>query len=65
MTQIVILLVTVVAVFSVQNATPVGVITFLFWKFEANLAVVIFLSLLAGLLNGDSYRAARSYETIS
>ena len=51
MAQIVILLVivTVVAVFSVQNATPV-VITFLFWKFEANLAVVIFLSLLAGPL---------------
>ncbi len=51
MTNVVILLVivTVVAVISVQNATPVA-IAFLFWKFETNLAVVIFLSLLAGLL---------------
>jgi len=51
MTNVVILLVivTVVAIISLQNATPV-VIAFLFWKFETNLAVVIFLSLLAGLL---------------
>jgi uncharacterized integral membrane protein len=51
MTNVVILLVivTVIAVISVQNATPV-VIAFLFWKFETNLAMVIFLSLLAGLL---------------
>ncbi len=51
MTNVVILLliIAVVAVIAVQNATPV-VIAFLFWKFETNLAVVIFLSLLAGLL---------------
>ena len=36
-----------VALFSVQNAAPV-VISFFFWKFEASLAVVIFLSALAG-----------------
>ncbi|HMK60011.1 MAG TPA: LapA family protein [Dissulfurispiraceae bacterium] len=38
-----------VALFSVQNATPV-VIAFFFWKFEASLAVVIFLSALTGAL---------------
>ena len=46
---ILLVIVTIVAVISVQNATPV-VIAFFFWKFETNLAVVIFLSLLAGLL---------------
>ena len=46
---ILLVLVSVVAIISVQNAAPV-VIAFLFWKFETNLAVVIFLSLLAGLL---------------
>ena len=38
-----------VALFSVQNAAPV-VISFFFWRFEASLAVVIFLSALAGAL---------------
>ncbi len=46
---ILLVLVAVVAIISVQNAAPV-VIAFLFWKFETNLAVVIFLSLLAGVL---------------
>lgn len=36
-----------VAAFSVQNAAPVG-ISFLFWRFDASLAIVIFLSALAG-----------------
>ena len=36
-----------VTVFSVQNAMPVA-ITFFFWKFEASLAIVIFLSFLSG-----------------
>jgi len=36
-----------VAMFSVQNAAPVA-ISFLFWKFDASLAIVIFLSALAG-----------------
>lgn len=42
---------TVVLVFSVQNAGPVAV-SFLFWRFEASLAVVIALSLLSGMLLG-------------
>jgi len=33
--------------FSVQNAAPVA-ISFLFWRFDASLAIVIFLSALAG-----------------
>jgi len=40
-----------VAAFSVQNATPVAV-SFLSWHFEASLALVIVLSLLAGLIVG-------------
>ena len=43
--------VVIVAIFSVQNAMPVA-ITFLFWKFEASLAIVIFLSVLAGMIVG-------------
>jgi uncharacterized integral membrane protein len=38
-------------IFSVQNATPV-VISFLIWKFEASLAIVLFLSILAGAFIG-------------
>ncbi len=36
-----------VAAFSVQNAAPVA-ISFLFWRFDASLAIVIFLSALSG-----------------
>ncbi len=51
MITIVLLLVIIAAVtiFSVQNAAPVAV-TFLFWRFEASLAIVIFLSVLTGIL---------------
>ncbi len=41
--------VVLVAIFSVQNASPVT-ISFLWWKFEASLAIVIFLSALAGIV---------------
>ncbi len=39
----------VIAAFAIQNATPVAV-RFLMWEFESSLAVVIILSLLAGML---------------
>jgi uncharacterized integral membrane protein len=45
------IVVAIVAIFSAQNAIPVA-ITFLFWKFEASLAIVIFLSVLAGMIAG-------------
>lgn len=48
---IVFIIIGVVMVFSVQNAIPV-VISFLFWKFEASLAIVLFLSVLAGVAIG-------------
>ncbi len=50
MANVVILLVIValVAIISVQNATPV-VLTFLFWKVETSLSIVVFLSMLAGI----------------
>ncbi|MGB9715029.1 MAG: lipopolysaccharide assembly protein LapA domain-containing protein [Thermodesulfovibrionales bacterium] len=40
-----------VSVFSVQNAIPVT-ISFFIWKFEASLAIVIFLSTVMGLIIG-------------
>jgi uncharacterized integral membrane protein len=46
---IVLILVALVAIVSVQNAMPVAV-TFLFWKIETPLFVVIVLSILAGIL---------------
>jgi len=45
------IIITVVTVFSVQNAIPV-VISFVFWKFEASLAIILFLSVLAGVVIG-------------
>ncbi len=59
----IIVITAVVAVFSVQNAAPVSV-TFLSWHFEASLAVIILLSILAGLIAGiivlSSIQFARS-----
>ena len=40
-------------IFSVQNAAPV-VVSFLSWKFEASLAVVILLCVLTGILVGGA-----------
>lgn len=48
---IVLLIVAFVIVFSVQNAAPVAV-TLLFWKTEASLAIIIFLSVVTGVLLG-------------
>jgi len=48
---IVLIIIVLVAIFSIQNADPVK-FTFLFWKFEASLAIVIFLSVLTGLITG-------------
>ena len=48
---LVIIIVAVVAVFSLQNATPVSVM-FLAWHFEASLAIIILLSVLTGLISG-------------
>jgi uncharacterized integral membrane protein len=53
MATIIVLLIVLflVAIFSVQNAMPVA-ITFFFWKFEASLAIVVFLSVLCGMIAG-------------
>jgi uncharacterized integral membrane protein len=48
---IVVVAVTVMVVFSVQNAAPVAV-AFLSWKFEASLAVIIVLAVVTGILIG-------------
>ncbi len=49
MITIVLAIVALVTIFSVQNASPI-VVSFLFWQFEASLAIVIFLSVLSGIL---------------
>lgn len=46
---IALVIIALVTVFSVQNASPVT-ITFIYWKFQASLAIVVFLSVLAGVL---------------
>ncbi len=53
MATIIILLIVllIIAIFSAQNALPVA-ITLFFWKFEASLAIVIFLAALSGMIAG-------------
>jgi uncharacterized integral membrane protein len=46
-----VIIISLVTVFSVQNAAPV-VLSFMFWRFQASLAIVIFLSLLCGIIIG-------------
>jgi uncharacterized integral membrane protein len=48
---LVVILIAVVVIFSVQNASPVA-LSFLFWHFEASLAVVILLTLVLGVIIG-------------
>jgi uncharacterized integral membrane protein len=50
---IVIIALSVMVLFSVQNAAPV-VVSFLSWQFGASLAVIIVLSLLIGILIGGT-----------
>lgn len=50
-TIFIMIIVALVAVFSVQNAAPVT-ISFLHWKFEASLAIVIILSMISGMIIG-------------
>lgn len=46
---LIILIVLIVTIFSIQNAAPVTV-SFLFWRFDASLAIVVFLSMLSGII---------------
>lgn len=48
---IMLLLMTAIIVFLLQNSAPVAV-SFLFWQTQASLAVVIFLTAVAGVLIG-------------
>lgn len=50
---IMVIIIALVTIFSVQNAIPV-VISFFSWKFEASLAIVLFLTGLAGAIIGVS-----------
>jgi uncharacterized integral membrane protein len=46
---LVLIIISVVTIFSIQNAAPITV-SFLFWSFKASQAIIIFLSMLAGIL---------------
>jgi uncharacterized integral membrane protein len=48
---LVVILIAAVVIFSVQNASPVA-LSFLFWHFEASLAIVILLTLVLGVITG-------------
>jgi uncharacterized integral membrane protein len=48
---LVLIIIILIAAFALQNATPVAV-AFLLWKFEASVAVLIFLCALAGVIVG-------------
>lgn len=48
---VVLIIILIVALFSVQNAAPVA-ISFLFWHFQASLAIVMFLTILCGIIIG-------------
>jgi uncharacterized integral membrane protein len=58
---VVLLVVFLVALFSVQNASPVA-ISFLFWRFEASLAIVIFLSTLSGVVVTVIFYSSRAVK---
>lgn len=48
---IAVLIVILIAIFALQNAAPVS-ISFIFWKFEASVAIIIFLCTIAGIIIG-------------
>jgi putative membrane protein len=48
---IAIIIILIVSIFSAQNADPVS-ISFFVWKFQASLAIVIFLCVLSGIIIG-------------
>ena len=50
-TILLVIIIVIVALFSVQNAMPVA-IAFLGWRFDASLAVIALLSFLAGMIAG-------------
>lgn len=50
-----------VVLFSVQNAAPAGV-SFFVWRFESSLAVIIFLSVVVGMVIGMLFSAGFSWK---
>jgi uncharacterized integral membrane protein len=63
---IAIIIILIVSIFSVQNASPVA-ISFLFWQFQASLAIIIFLCVLSGIFIGAAltmlFRIKRKRKT--
>ncbi len=48
---LIVCIVVLVALFSTQNSQPVSV-SFFLWKFQASLAIVVFLAVLSGIVMG-------------
>jgi len=63
---IAVIIILIVSIFSVQNASPVA-ISFLFWQFQASLAIIIFLCVLSGIIIGAAltmlFRIKRKRKT--
>lgn len=63
---IAIIFILIVSIFAVQNADPVSIF-FLIWQFQASLAIVIFLSVLSGIIIGSTltflFRLRRQWKT--
>ncbi len=53
---IAVLIVIVIAIFALQNAAPVS-ISFILWKIEASVAIIIFLCTIAGIIIGMIFSA--------
>ncbi len=61
---VVAVIVILIGIFALQNASPVA-ISFLFWKFEASVAVLIFLCALAGVIVGMIISALLKFKLSS
>ncbi len=61
MLLVLLIILAVVALFAVQNSAPVT-IAFFSWKFEASLAIVIFLSVLTGALVASVVASVKSIK---
>jgi len=53
--------ITAAVVFSVQNTSSVA-ISFLFWRFDVSLDLVIFVALLVGMMNGAVFTSLRKLK---
>lgn len=61
---LILIIIAIVALFSVQNAAPISV-SFLAWKFEASLAIVIVLCVFIGIIIGATIALFLRRKTVT